>query len=623
MQEQHHILQDSKLANVHKPTRYIGNEINQIVKDPLQTEVRMAFAFPDVYDIGMSHLGSKILYHVVNRLEWASMERVYAPWPDYEALLRREEAVLTTLENKTPLCEFPLLGFTLQYELTYSNLVNILDLGRISLYAKDRLETEPIILAGGPGAFNPEPIADFLDLVVLGDGEEILPQLLHLYRNLQKKYQKRPPRQEFLMKAAEFDGVYVPAFYMPKYDEQHTFQGIERLVENAPMPVRRAIVKDLNQAEYPDALLLPYGEVIHDRAMIELFRGCTAGCRFCQAGCIYRPVRERSLETLLHQAKILIQSTGYDEISLISLSSMDYSQIESLVDTLLHDYGCQGVGVALPSLRVDSFSVDIAEKVQQVRKSGLTLAPEAGSQRLRNIINKRVSESQIMEAVSGAFDAGWSSLKLYFMLGLPGETDADLAEIVRLAERIAGVYRQKKRQGRLRISISVSTFVPKPHTPFQWMGQISPEEIRRRQQLLRSMIRDRAIELSTHDVNTSDLEALFSRGDRRLSAVIERAHELGARFDGWTEHFRFDLWKRAIEECGVDHRYYANHTKEITEVLPWEHLDSGVRKEWLVVQWDLALKELETDDCRFGPCSLCGVCMDYGVQNLLVKESNR
>jgi radical SAM family uncharacterized protein len=619
MKEKLKILDESKLVSVNKPTRYTGHEVNQIVKEPTSVEVRMAFAFPDVYDIGMSHLGSKILYHVVNQLDWAAMERVYAPWPDYEALLRREGAVLTSLENRTPLCDFPIVGFTLQYELTYSNILTILDLGNIPLLASERTDFDPIIFAGGPGAFNPEPIADFLDLVVLGDGEEVLPILLDLYRQLAGESKGRASRKTFLERAAEIQGVYVPALYQASYLEDGTFMGVTPLNSKAAFPIRRAIVKDLDQVSYPETFILPYGDVIHDRAMIELFRGCTAGCRFCQAGCIYRPVRERSLTTLIKQAEMLIRSTGYDEISLISLSSMDYSQIESLIEHLLQKYGCQGIGVALPSLRVDSFSVEIAEKVQQVRKSGLTLAPEAGSQRLRDIINKRVTEQQIMEAVSGAFDAGWSGLKLYFMLGLPGETDEDLVEIIGLSERIAQVYRQKKRHGKLRISISVSTFVPKPHTPFQWLGQIPPEEIYRRQRLLRNLVRDRAIDISTHDVNTSYLEAIFSRGDRRLSAVVKRAYELGARFDGWTEHFRFNLWKQALEECHIDDVKYANGEKSHTSVLPWDHLDSGVRKNWLINQWNLAVKGIETEDCRFGPCSLCGVCMDYGVQNILQK----
>lgn len=617
------ILDEKKLISVNKPTRYTGHEVNQIVKDPNSVEVRMAFAFPDVYDIGMSHVGSKILYHVVNQLEWAAMERVYAPWPDYEALLRREDTVLTSLENRTPLCEFPIVGITLQYELTYSNILTILDLGRIPLLASERSDEDPIVFAGGPGAFNPEPIADFLDLVVLGDGEEILPKLLDIYRNLAKENNGRANRKVFLDRAVELEGVYVPSFYEASYSEDGSFLGIHPKNSKAVMPVRRAIVKDLDQTAYPETLILPYGDVIHDRAMIELFRGCTAGCRFCQAGCIYRPVRERSLATLIKQAELLLQSTGYDEISLISLSSMDYSQIENLIEHLLQKYGCQGIGVALPSLRVDSFSVEIAEKVQQVRKSGLTLAPEAGSQRLRDIINKRVTEQQIMEAVSGAFDGGWSGLKLYFMLGLPGETDEDLAEIIALAERIAKVYRQKKRRGKLRISVSVSTFVPKPHTPFQWLGQIPPEEIHRKQRLLRSLVRDRAIELSTHDVNTSYLEAIFSRGDRKLSAVVKRAYELGARFDGWTEHFRFSLWKQALEESQINDSKYANEAKALTSVLPWDHLDSGVRKEWLAEQWNLAEQGIETEDCRFGPCSLCGVCMDYDVRNLLQKGDTK
>lgn len=613
------VMDESKLVSVNKPTRYTGHEFNQIVKDPSSVEVRMAFAFPDVYDIGMSHLGSKILYHVVNQLEWAAMERVYAPWPDYEALLRKEEAVMTSLENRTPLCDFPIVGFTLQYELTYSNILTILDLGKIPLLASERNDEDPIIFAGGPGAFNPEPIADFLDLVVLGDGEEVLPRLLQVYREIAQKNPENFPRKAFLEQASEIEGVYVPGFYQASYLEDGTFSGITALNPKAALPIRRAIVKDLDQVEYPETFILPYGEVIHDRAMIELFRGCTAGCRFCQAGCIYRPVRERSLATLTKQAEMLIKSTGYDEISLISLSSMDYSQIEDLIEHLLQKYGCQGIGIALPSLRVDSFSVEIAEKVQQVRKSGLTLAPEAGSQRLRDIINKRVTEQQIMDAVSGAFDAGWSGLKLYFMLGLPGETDEDLTEIIGLAERIARVYRQKKRHGKLKISISVSTFVPKPHTSFQWLGQISREEIYRRQRLLRNLVKDRAIEISTHDVNTSYLEAIFSRGDRRLAAVVKRAYELGARFDGWTEHFRFNLWKQALEECHIDDAKYANAEKSLSSVLPWDHLESGIRKEWFINQWELSQKGIETDDCRFGPCSLCGVCMDYNVQNLIQK----
>jgi radical SAM family uncharacterized protein len=615
------ILDENKLINVNKPSRYMGREKNAIVKPFDQVEVPMAFAFPDLYDVGMSHLGSKILYEIVNNLDFSSMERVYTPWPDFEALLRQEGATLTTLETQTPLAKFPLLGITLQYELNYTNILTILDLAQIPFYAKERTQDHPIIIGGGPGAFNPEPVADFFDLIVLGDGEIILPKLLQLYRDLQREIGSRPKRREFLLKACLLQGVYVPEFYQPSYDQEGILQAYRRTEAEAPYPVKKQIVADLDEAPYPETMLLPFGEVIHDRAMIELFRGCTAGCRFCQAGCIYRPVRERSLELLTKQAELLIRATGYDEVSLISLSSMDYTEIESLVDTLLNRYGCEGVGLALPSLRVDSFSVDLAHRVQEVRKSGLTLAPEAGSQRLRNIINKRISEEQIIEAVSGAFDAGWSSLKLYFMIGLPGETDEDLQAIVDMAEKIVSIWRQKRRKGQLRISISVATFVPKPHTPFQWFGQISQEEVERRQRYLRSLIKSRQISLSTHDAKTSFLEAVFSRGDRRLAPSIISAYQLGARFDGWTEHFRFDLWQQSFEQLGIDAHDYAHREIEQTAVLPWDHLDSGIRKEWLQKEWNLAMACQETDDCRFGPCSLCGVCMDYGVANDLKGRS--
>lgn len=612
------ILDDALLATVSKPVRYMGQELNAVVKPPESVEVSIAFAFPDVYDVGMSHLGSKILYHVVNHLEWAAMERVYAPWPDYEALLRQEGAALTTLENRLPLSRFAFLGVTLQYELTYTNLLTILDLGGIPLLAAERSDNDPIVIAGGPGAFNCEPVAAYLDLITLGDGEEILPKLLEIYRQLKRKGPVK--REEYLLQAALLQGVYVPSFYEASYDEADQFVGITPLLPQAAVPVRRNIVQNLDTVPYPETLVLPYGEIIHDRAMIELFRGCTAGCRFCQAGCLYRPVRERSLETLLKQAESLLRSTGYDEISLISLSSMDYTQIEALIDQLLKRYRKECIGVALPSLRVDSFSVQLAGKVQQVRKSGLTLAPEAGSQRLRNVINKRVSEQQILDAASGAFDAGWSSLKLYFMLGLPTETDEDLAEIIVLAQKIAALYRQKKRRGKLHIGISISTFVPKPHTSFQWMGQISPEEIKRRQYYLRSLLRDRAIELSTHDAETSALEAVFSRGDRHLAKVVLRAWQLGARFDGWSEYFRPDLWRQAFNECGIVPESYSEREMDFSAALPWDHLDSGISKDWFINQWHLAEQAIETPDCRGGDCSLCGVCPSYGVENLMAKE---
>lgn len=607
------VLADKHLRSVTKPTRYVGGEYNAIKKDLSKVRVKMAMAFPDVYEVGMSHLGSKILYHVVNGIDGVAMERVFAPWVDMEAVLRANDIPLVSLESQIPLHEFDIVGFSLQYELSFSNVVNMLALGRVPLLAKDRGINDPLVIAGGPNAFNPEPLSDFLDVVVIGDGEEIIVQMITAYDRW--KASGSTDRRDLLLDLVKLDGVYVPSFYQDQYDESGHFNGVVKLEEQAPSLVRRSLIPDLDQAPFPTNPVVPFTEVIHDRVMLELFRGCSRGCRFCQAGVLYRPVRERSLEQLIETAEKAVRATGYNDISLTSLSTMDYTQVEKLVDGLLAKFSCEGVGLSLPSLRVDSFSVALANKVQQVRKSGLTLAPEAGTQRLRDVINKNVTEEELITAVKGAFEAGWNAVKLYFMLGLPSETDADLDGIADLAQKVVDTYRSlnlKRKQG-LRVTVSVSTFVPKPHTPFQWEPQVELAEVRRRQQYLKGRFKTRVIDYNYHDPETSFLEAVFAKGDRRLGKTLLRAWELGCRFDGWSEHFKPHAWKQALEETGIDPQAYANRTLGLSDPLPWDHLDSGVTKEWLWEERERAYAGVTTEDCREGSCSNCGVCPGYGV----------
>ncbi len=614
------VLTDKHLRRVTKPTRYVGGEYNAIKKDLTKVRVKMAMAFPDVYEVGMSHLGSKILYHVVNGIDGVAMERVFAPWVDMEELLKADDISLVSLESQLPLNEFDIVGFSLQYELSFSNVINMLALGRVPLLAKDRGPKDPLVIAGGPNAFNPEPLADFLDVVVIGDGEEIIVQLITAYDRW--KASGSTDRRVLLLDLVKLDGVYVPSFYQDQYDEQGRFKGVVKLEEQAPSFIRRNLIPDLDQAPFPTNPIVPFTEVIHDRVMLELFRGCSRGCRFCQAGVLYRPVRERSLEQLMETAEKAVRATGYNDISLTSLSTMDYSQVEKLVDGLLAKHSCEGVGLSLPSLRVDSFSVALANKVQQVRKTGLTLAPEAGTQRLRDVINKNVTEEELITAVKGAFEAGWNAVKLYFMLGLPTETDADLEGIADLAQKVVDTYRSlnlKRRQG-LRVTISVSTFVPKPHTPFQWEPQVELDEVRRRQQFLKSKIKSRVIDYNYHDPQTSFLEAVFAKGDRRLGRTLMRAWELGCRFDGWSEHFKPQLWKQALDETGIDPREYANRVLLPSDPLPWDHLDSGVTKEWLWEERERAYAGITTEDCREGSCSNCGVCPGYGVTPIVRED---
>ncbi|CAA7599428.1 Conserved hypothetical protein CHP03960, radical SAM [Acididesulfobacillus acetoxydans] len=600
---------DRFLTRVLKPGRYLGAEWNSIHKEWESTRVHMAFAFPDVYEVGMSHLGTRILYHLVNSFPDFLCERVFAPWVDMEARLRENEVPLYALESFRPLKTFDVLGFTLQYELSFTNVLNMLDLAGIPLRSGKRKAGDPWVIAGGPCAFNPEPLAPFIDFFLLGESEEQLPQVLDL---MAEQKENPRPRADFLRRVAQVQGVYVPEFYQVSYREDGRVQGIEA-EPGVPRVVEKAIVKDLDQAFFPTEPIVPYLEIVHDRMMLEVMRGCSRGCRFCQAGMIYRPVRERSPQTLLGQAEKLVRSTGYEEISLTSLSSGDYSCIRPVVGDILARYGGEWVGVSLPSLRIDSFDVELAAQVQKVRKSGLTFAPEAGTQRLRNVINKGVTEEDLMAAVGAAFRAGWSGIKLYFMIGLPTETQEDLDGMVALAAKVLDLG---KRSGvrNMRLTVSVSSFVPKSHTPFQWEPQERQASLAQKQQYLKERLRDRRIKFNYHDVATSFLEAVFAKGDRRLADVLEHACRAGCRFDGWTEQFRYGLWQESFRELGLDPGFYANRTLDYDDVLPWDHLESGVSKKFLMQEHWKALREANTQDCRFAECTGCGVCPGRGVR---------
>lgn len=607
------------LSQVQKPARYTGGEFGSIIKADEETEVSIALAFPDIYEVGMSYLGFKILYHILNKEEGVATERVYAPWVDMEAKMRENSLPLTSLETGKILRDFDFVGFTLQYELSYTNILNMLDLGNIPLFTKDRTDEDPFVIAGGPCVYNPEPLADFIDFFIIGEGEEIMVELMNAYKTWQNEG-CLGGRQGFLERAVSIEGIYVPSFYHVDYLDDGTVEKVVPVNPAAPSVVKKRVVKDLNTISYPNAPIVPFGEIVHDRIMLEVFRGCTRGCRFCHAGMVYRPVRERKPELLKQLARELVNNTGYNEISLVSLSTADYSCLAPLIHDLIAELKSEKVSVSLPSLRVDSFSVDLAKEVQEVRKSGLTFAPEAGSQRMRDVINKGVTEEDLLKAVGAAFESGWSSVKLYFMIGLPGETDEDVLAIAELAKAVQYKYFQIKGHRGAKVTVSVSSFVPKPYTPFQWKGQDEIEEIRRKQMLLKDALKVKNITYQYHDAVTSVIEGVFARGDRRLGKALYLAWQNGAKFDGWSEHFSYKRWLDAISECGLDKAFYANRDREENEVFPWEHIQPAVNRAFLWNEYQKSLRAELTEDCRHANCSGCGVCQNLDVKIIDWKE---
>ena len=608
-------LSDEILMKIDKPARYIGNELNSIKKDKEKVAIRFAMCFPDVYEIGMSHLGVQILYDMFNKMEDVWCERVYSPWPDLHKIMKEEHIPLFGLESQEPIKNLDFIGLTLNYEMCYTNVLQILDLGQIPLLAKDRTEDDPLVIGGGCCTYNPEPMADFFDLFYMGEGEISFYELFDLYKKMRAEGKTR---HEFLHEASKVPGIYVPSLYEVTYKEDGTIASFEPIYEDVPKTIQKQIVLNMTEAVYPEKPVVPFIKATQDRVVLEIQRGCIRGCRFCQAGMVYRPVREKNVEHLKELAYKMLKSTGHEEISLSSLSSSDYSELEELVNFLIDEFKGKGVNISLPSLRIDAFSLDVMSKVQDIKKSSLTFAPEAGSQRLRDVINKGLTEEVILNGSRLAFEGGWNKVKLYFMLGLPTETEEDMKAIPQLANEIAALYYdtvpKEKRNGKCQITISTSFFVPKPFTPFQWARMYTPGDYLARARVVNegvhAQLNHKSIKYNWHEADVTVLEGILARGDRKIGQALLKVYEKGGIFDAWSEYFDHQRWGDAFEECGIDTDFYTMRERDLDEIFPWDFIDIGVSKEFLKREWKNAHDEKVTPNCRM-KCSGCGA-MKFG-----------